>query len=154
MTTNHDLDLQDYTASVPLHLPNIRKTNIKSSYTITKMSTSSDIDSIPTPDHCTADFCLIPVPPSQNPSACTLNRQHIHTEELTYVPCKYIDRNSLRLRISTDRRRATPNRKVGVEVCHAFCWDDLRCFPHSPLLQSLICFCTDGVGGFGRRTVG
>ncbi|QMW28588.1 hypothetical protein G4B84_003877 [Aspergillus flavus NRRL3357] len=114
---------------------------------------SSDISSIPTPAHCTADFCLIPVrseSPFQNPSinpdntsgkdqtvymqpdhatCCPLHQiisnQTIQLTQNLHIRCP--DRHLLPLRLRPNRRRPTPNREIRSQVRDAQRRHNPRC---------------------------
>ncbi|PIG84162.1 hypothetical protein AARAC_011213, partial [Aspergillus arachidicola] len=78
--------------------------------------------SIPTPAHCTADFCLIPVrseSPFQNPSIDPDNTsgKDQTTIQLTQNPrIRCPDWHLLPLRLRPNRRRPTPNREIRSQV--------------------------------------
>lgn len=72
-----------------------------------------DTTTLPTPDHCLADFCLIPVSPKVAPPT---------KHNLTSLP----DRDSLSLSLSPSSRRPAPNRAIRREICHALCRNNPR----------------------------
>lgn len=96
-------------------------------------STGSDfssIDSIPTPDHCTADFCLIPVN-NTSPALCIKTTKAKKKKEKSMsLPsnsvCFHADRNEFRICLRADRRRPEVSREVWSQICDAFCRDNIR----------------------------
>jgi hypothetical protein len=74
-------------------------------------------DSIPTPAHCVADFCLIPVSEKQQ-------QQQQHKQNKTVysiqIHTNLTDWHLITLSLRPDRRRPATDRDMRFEVCHAF----------------------------------
>ena len=75
-----------------------------------------DTTTLPTPEHCLADFCLIPV---------RLPIPTLQKHNLTTLP----DRDCIRLRLSPSRRCPTTHRAIRPEIRDALCRNDPWCVP-------------------------
>ena len=96
------------------------------------MASESDISSIPTPAHCTADFCLIPVlhpPPITGITPAGLVPKH--TNKL------HPDRNLQRFCLRPSRRCAKTDRAIRVEILHALSGDDSRYVAGTPPFRGI-----------------